>query len=214
MVTGKSPDRRRNIAIGSLVTIVGVTIAGSVFLIQNNQYITQLAPRSYSGLFLISLLAGSPIPILTPCVVLTFVLGSILSPVLVGIIAGLGNTLGNILTYFTGRGGIRFFKDINIFQSVADAESSGAERFLRKIGIMRIVTFANRQEITAIFLLSLYPNPFLTPTVISMGATRRNFRKFLFACWAGQTVQAMILAFLGRFGLRYLLRFLGIFNIP
>ena len=48
--------------------------------------------------------------------------------------------------------------------------------------------------------------------VLSLGAARFNFMKFLVACWAGQTIQAMLLAYIGHLGLRSLLRFLGIFS--
>jgi len=72
--------------------------------------------------------------------------------------------------------------------------------------------FANRQGVMAIFLLSVFPNPILTPMVLSLGAARFNFMKFLLACWVGQTIQAMILAYMGHLGLRSLLHFFGISN--
>ena len=72
----------------------------------------------------------------------------------------------------------------------------------------------NRTGVVTVFLLSIYPNPVLTPVVLGMGATRFSFTKFFLACWGGNTVMTMVIAFLGYFGLRSLLHFLGVFNVP
>ena len=212
MVTGKSLRKRQYIITGLLVTTTCITVAGSVFLIMNWEHVSRLQPHSYSGLFLISLLAGAPIPIMTPGILITFVLGSILNPVLVGVVAGLGNAVGNILAYLTGRGGVRFFSTTGIFSQADETDSSRIGRFFRKIKGSRLLGFANQQGMVAVFLLSIFPNPLLTPMVLSLGAARFNFMKFLVACWAGQTIQAMLLAYIGHLGLRSLLRFLGVFS--
>jgi len=110
IAAGKSSSHRQHIIIGLLIATTCITIAGSVLLIINSEYVSQLQPHSYLGLFLISLLAGAPIPIFTPGILITFALGSILNPILVGIVAGIGNAVGNIFAYWTGHGGIRFFR--------------------------------------------------------------------------------------------------------
>jgi membrane protein YqaA with SNARE-associated domain len=206
-MTSKSVGKRHYIAVALLVATIGGSVAVAVFLIYNWQYVIQLEHEGYLGLFLISLLAGSPIPIPTPSMILTFTLGSLLNPVLVGVISGLGNAIGFALIYLTGRGGFRFLPDFDI-------SNSGIGRFLRKMKMSRIVDSPNRTGAMAIFLLSIYPNPILTPMVLGMGATRFSFTRFFFPCWAGKTVMTMILALLGYFGLRSLLHFLGVFNVP
>jgi len=139
--------------------------------------------------------------------ILTFTLGSLLNPVLVGIISGLGNAIGFAFVYLTARGGFRFLPDFDI-------SNSRISRFLRKIRMSRIIDSPNRTGAVAVFLLSIYPNPVLTPMVLGMGATRFSFMRFFLPCWAGKTVMTMILAFLGYFGLRSILNFLGVFDVP
>ena len=210
MVNGKSSPKRRFVIIGLLVTTTCITIVGSVFIIINWEYVSRFEPHSYIGLFLISVLAGAPIPILTPGILITFALGSILNPVLVGVVAGLGNALGNILTYWAGHGGLRFFSTLRNISQVSDSDSGRIGRFFRKIKGSRLLGIVNRQGMVSIFLLSIIPNPLLTPMILSLGAVRFNFMKFLLACWAGLTIQAMILAYLGHFGLHSLGIFSGI----
>ena len=210
----KSSTKRRHVAVGFLVATIGGSVAGSVFLIRYWEYVSRLEYHGYLGLFLISLLAGSPVPIPTPSMILTFTLGSLLNPILVGGVSGVGNAIGNALIYFTGRGGLRFFANFDVSDATSEASSSRIGQFLRKIRMPRMLDFANRRGVVAVFLLSIFPNPVLTPMVLGMGATRFRFTKFFLACWAGKTVQAMILAYLGYFGLRSLLHFLGVFNIP
>ena len=206
--------RRKRIAISLLGTTLVLSIAGSVFLVRNWEYVSRVQQEGYAGLFLISLLAGSPIPTPTPAMILTFTLGSILDPLAVGLISGVGNTVGGVLIYLTGRGGRRFFPSLDIPDPANNAYPSRMDRFLAKIMTPRIREFANRRGMISIFVLSLVPNPILTPMIIGIGATRYPFRKFLFASWAGKTAQTMILAYLGYFGLRFLLRYLGIFGPP
>jgi membrane protein YqaA with SNARE-associated domain len=207
VATSEGLRKRKYIAIGLLVATIGGSVAVAVFLIYNWEYVIQLEQEGYLGLFLISLLAGSPIPIPTPSMILTFTLGSLLNPVLVGMVSGLGNAIGYALIYLTGRSGFRFLPNFNV-------SDSGIGRFLRKIRMARMINSPNRTGMVAVFLLSIYPNPVLTPVVLGMGATRFSFTKFFLACWTGKTVMAMLLAFLGYFGLRSLLHFLGVFNVP
>jgi membrane protein YqaA with SNARE-associated domain len=206
-VTSKVLTKRHYIAVALLVATIGGSVAVAVFLIYNWQYVIQLEHEGYLGLFIISLLAGSPIPIPTPSMILTFTLGSLLNPVLVGAISGLGNAIGFALIYLTGRGGFQFLPDFDI-------SNSGIGRFLRKIKMSRIVDSPHQTGAVAVFLLSIYPNPVLTPMVFGMGATRFSFMRFFLPCWAGKTVMTMVLAFLGYFGLRSILHFLGVFNVP
>jgi uncharacterized membrane protein YdjX (TVP38/TMEM64 family) len=74
--------------------------------------------------------------------------------------------------------------------------------------------FANRRGTLAVFVLSVLPNPFFTPMAVSMGTMRFRFAKFFFACWAGQTVKTIAIAYLGYLGLGSFLRWLGLFNMP
>lgn len=206
-MTSESSRKKKYIAAVLLAATIGGSVAVAVFLIYNWEYVIRLEHAGYLGLFLISLLAGSPIPVPTPSMILTFTLGSLLNPVLVGAVSGLGNAIGYALIYMTGRGGFNFLPSFNV-------SDSRLGRFLRKIRMSRLLDSPNRTGMVTVFLLSIYPNPVLTPMVLGMGATRFSFTKFFIACWAGKTVMTLLLALLGYFGLRSLLHFLGVFNVP
>jgi membrane protein YqaA with SNARE-associated domain len=205
MATSESLRKRKYIAVGLLVATIGGSVAVAVFLIYNWEYVIRLESEGYLGLFLISLLAGSPIPIPTPSMILTFTLGSLLNPVVVGTVSGLGNAGGYALIYLTGRSGFRLLPNFNV-------SDSRIGRFLRKIRMSRMIDSPNQTGMVAVFLLSIYPNPVLTPMVLGMGATRFSFTKFFLACWAGKTIMTMVLALSGYFGLGSLLHSLGVFN--
>ena len=79
--------------------LVGLTIGVCVLLIRYWKYLSQFQIFVYVGLFLTAILAGSPIPIPTPCMALTFTLGSKFEPVVIGIIASSGAAIGSMLVY-------------------------------------------------------------------------------------------------------------------
>jgi membrane protein YqaA with SNARE-associated domain len=103
---------RKYLAVGILAAMIIISVVGSVFLVKHWEYITELERQGFLGLFLISIFAGSPIPIPTPSMILTFTLGSILNPALVALVSGFGNSIGQALVYWTGRGGHLFFKNM------------------------------------------------------------------------------------------------------
>jgi membrane protein YqaA with SNARE-associated domain len=206
-----SPRAKRYLAVGILASTVIISIVGSVFLVWNWQIILQLQQNGYLGLFLISIFAGSPIPIPTPSMILTVTLASILNPLLVALVAGFGNSLGQALVYWTGRGGHNLYKSLGL--SWNSEGNSWIARLMRKLRMPRMREFARRHALWAVFLLGMYPNPVLMPAIMGMGAARYNFWKFYLVCWAGKTVESGVLSFLGYFGLRSIMRYFGI-EIP
>jgi len=203
----RTSNKGKYLAIGLLVLLVGGSIAIAVFFLYNWEYVTRLEGEGYLGLFLISLLTGSPIPIPTPSMILTFTLGSILNPLWVGVVSGLGNALGYALIYLTGRGGHGLFSN-------SKASDWGVTRFLGKIKMPRRLGSPKQAGMVAIFLLAIYPNPFFTPMVFGLGAARFNFTRFFLACTAGKLVMSLILSYLGYLGLRSILHYFGAFHIP
>ena len=77
-----------------------------------------------------------------------------------------------------------------------------------------MMDFAHQRGTLAVFVLSAVPNPFFAPVAVSLGTMRFRSWKFFAACWAGSTVKAMTLAYLGYLGLGSLLRWLGAFSLP
>lgn len=202
---------RKYLAVGLLAATIIISVVGSVFLVKHWEYITELEQQGYLGLFLISIFAGSPIPIPSPSMILTFTLGSILNPALVALVSGFGNAVGNALVYLTGRGGHLFFKNMGFSSPKPDVDNpSWLGRILRKLSMPGMREFARRRVLLSVFLLGMYPNPILMPIILGMGASRYNFWKFFVVCWAGKTVESTILSYLGYFGLRSILRYFGV----
>jgi membrane protein YqaA with SNARE-associated domain len=211
-MTEKSLKHAKLIGVGLLALTLIISVGGSVLLVQHREYITELERQGYLGLFIISIFAGSPIPVPTPAMILTFTLGSILSPFLVGLVSGFGNAAGNTLIFWTGQGGHKAFQNLMVSTPSGEPPRSKMGRFFKRLS--RVPEIASRRVLVAIFVLSIYPNPILTPLILGMGATRYRFWKFFLTIWAGKTAQGMILAYLGYFGLRSLLQLFGVFHIP
>ena len=205
-IAGRSISKSKFITISVLVVTTCLMIGLSIFLVYNHKYVVKLEQHGYVGLFLISLLAGSPLPIPTPSMILTFTLGSILNPLYIGLVDGLGNTIGNVLIYYTGRAGWKAFDDFN-------KPDSRIGRIMRSKRVTRLVESKSWGEMAIVFLSFVYPNPIATPLILAMGAERYNLAKFTIICWAGKTVQGLLFAYLGHFGLRSLLHFFGVFNM-
>ncbi len=208
--TGLSSKKRKYILGG---VFLGGVIAGCVYLVYNWEYIIRFQQYGYLGLFIMTIVTGFSIPLPVPYMVFTFTLGGLLNPALVGGTAGLGLGIGGTLLYFTGRGGRRFLPQFNITDQTDEAYSSRWARFLRKIKVPRMMEFAKRRGVLAIFILSAVPNPVFAPVAVSMGAMRFGWWKFFAACWGGSTAKAMALAYLGYLGLGSTLRWLGIFGV-
>ncbi|MGD9143671.1 MAG: hypothetical protein PVG61_07490, partial [Dehalococcoidia bacterium] len=133
-MTPLSPQKRKYIALGLMIAVVTISVGGSVLLIQHWEFISGLEEHGYWGLFVISLFAGSPIPIPTPSMILTFTLGSILNPVLVGLVSGFGNAVGNAFIFWVGHGGNKFFQSVSTSDPEEEKKpSSRIGRFFQKL---------------------------------------------------------------------------------
>ncbi len=194
--------------------LVGLTIGVCVLLIRYWKYLSQFQIFVYVGLFLTAILAGSPIPIPTPCMALTFTLGSKFNPAVIGIIAGSGAAVGSILVYYTARTGRRFFPNLNISDPANKIYTGSLSKFLKKIKLQRVVEFVNRRVFVGLFLFSIFPNPLLMPLLVTMGISKVQAWKVAIACLLGQSVMFLALALLGHYGLGSLLRYFGVFKVP
>ncbi len=212
-VTSVSSKRKRYI-FGGL--FLGGIIAASVVIVYHWQAISRFRTFGYLGLFLISFLAGGPLPLPIPYMVITFIFGGILHPALVGVTCGLGLGIGGTLLYLTGRGGRRFFPWGNVFANnpASDVPSSRisrlVSRLLRWARIPQILNIAQRRGSLVVFLMSAAINPFFVPMAIAMGTLRYRWWKFFLMCCAGQTVKSLAIAYCGYLGLGTFLRWLQI----
>ena len=201
---------KRALAISILSLIVIISVGGTVWLLKNWYYMDIIARQGFIGLFVISLFAGSPIPVPTPNLILTFTMGSVLNPLLVALVSSFGNAIGNAMIYFVGRGGLAFFKNLGLTRKRQGIRVTRFARFLYRIKLPRIREFARKHVLWAVFILGMYPNPLLMTVEMGMGASRYSFWKFFIVCWAGKMVEALVLSYLGYYGLRSILNFFGV----
>ena len=124
--------------------------------------------------------------------IFTFTLGGVLNPVIVGIVAGVGEAIGAVGAYFTGYGGKGLLRDCN---------NSLYTRF---------TSMLQRHGSKAVFIMASVLNPIYYPFAVFMGMLRFGLARFFFLTWAGRTVKNVILAYLGYFGLRSILQWLGL----
>jgi membrane protein YqaA with SNARE-associated domain len=176
------------------------TTAISIFLLIHYwQEIGTLKHYGYLGMFVIAFVSGSSIPLPISYLLLVFTLGGIpgLHPALVGLAGGLGAGTGGTLVYLVGRGGRRFFPELKHFSVEEEASSRLAVKFGH---------WAHRRGSVVVFLMSAMLNPVFAPMAIAMGALRFRMVKFFIMCVAGNTLKAMVFAYIGYLGLGSLLR--------
>ena len=185
----RKPTKREAI-IGGIS--VAVTVALSLFIINHRSYIDQIANWGYFGCFVINVLTNGTFILPGVGIVLTFTLGGVLNPAIVGAVAGLGEAIGAIGAYFTGYAGRGLVRDSN----------SGL--------YLRFSNIIERHGSKAIFFVSAVLSPFFYPFAVFLGMLRFGWIRFFLATWAGRTAKSMALAYLGYFGLRSLLQWLGV----
>jgi uncharacterized membrane protein YdjX (TVP38/TMEM64 family) len=149
----------------------------------------------YLGVFLISILGGATIIIPVPMLAVQFALGGVLNPVFVGVAAGLGETAGALTIYITGHGGGTVLANSRHGRVQAAYE--------------RLISWMERKGSLTLFILSAVVNPFFYPAALTAGALRFGIQRYFLICWAGKTFKGFTVAFAGYWGLRGLLRWLG-----
>jgi hypothetical protein len=67
-----------------------------------------------------------------------------------------------------------------------------------------------RRGSVTLFILSAVLNPFFYPAGLAAGALKFGIRRYFIICWAGKTIKGLTVAYAGYWGLRALMRTLGI----
>jgi membrane protein DedA with SNARE-associated domain len=181
---------KREALIGGIS--IAVTIALSLLIIRHRSYIYQMAEWGYFGCFFINVLTNGTFIFPGFSIVITFTLGGVLNPAIVGAVAGIGEAIGATGAYFTGYAGRGLIRD---------SKSSLYLRFSKII---------ERHGSKAIFFVSAVLSPLFYPFAVFLGMLRFGWVRFFLATWAGRTVKSMVLAYLGYFGLRSILQWLGL----
>jgi len=185
----RKPTKREAI-IGGIS--LAVTIALSLFILQHRSYIEEIAEWGYFGCFFINVLTNGTFILPGFGIVITFTLGGVLNPAIVGAVAGTGEAIGAIGAYFTGYAGRGLLRDSN----------SGL--------YLRFSNIVDRHGSKAIFFVSSVLSPFFYPFAVFLGMIRFGWVRFFLVTWAGRTVKSMVLAYLGYFGLKVVLQWLGV----
>lgn len=188
-----------------ILGIVGVvaTVLMAIAIVYFWEFVSALEGYGYLGAFIISILGGATIIIPVPMLAVVFALGAVMKPsigplfgpLFVGLAAGFGETLGALTIYMTGYGGGTAF--INSNHGRIQAFYS------------RLMQWMERRGSLVLFVLSAVLNPFFYPAALAAGALRFGIRKYFIICWGGKTIKGMTVAFAGYWGLRGLLRLLG-----
>ena len=157
----------------ALVPAVGITL----LILWLSPEIKRFSHYGYPGIFLISLIGNATIALPVPSLAVTFTMGAVLNWVIVGLVAGIGEALGETTGYLAGYGGSPMIEDNDLY--------------------LRIKSWMERHGMLTIFVLSAIPNPLIDLAGIAAGASRYGYHKFLFSCWAGQTIKTLIFAWAG-----------------
>ena len=178
------------VVVGVVVTLV---MAAAVVLFWKD--VQKLEGYGYMGAFVISIFGGATIIVPVPMLAVVFALGGVLTPYWVGIAAGLGETLGALIIYMTGYGG--------------GTALYGSTHGRIQSAYSRMMYLMERRGSLTLFLLSAILNPFFYPAALAAGALRFGVRRYFLICWGGKTIKGLTIAYAGYWGLRGLLRMLG-----
>lgn len=195
---GLSEDRQqpskkaaKYLIILSVLFIVGIAALAVVF----REDVKDFHEYSYLGAFLISVMSGGTIIVPVPGVPVIFALGGIVPyPFLVGIAAGLGEGLGAFNFYLAGRGGRSFLTEKHRSNRVYS----------------RVEGWMTRRGYLILFLGSAIFNPAFALIGATAGAMRMPPWKFYLVCAAGKVIKGTYVAYLGMWGLGYIVEWFGI----
>jgi len=189
----------------SVLLIVAIGVFAVVFrddLEEIVQNIERYEKYAYIIAFVVNFMAGATVIVYVPGVPIVFALGGIVHfPFAVGIVAGLGEALGGFTGYMLGRGGESYLKE--------PTSSGRLQRAFQKI-YSRIDSWMGKRGYLIVFLASAIFNPFYMFFGATAGATRMAPWKYYLASAAGKMVKATYVAYLGAWGMGYILGWLGI----
>ncbi len=200
IVTLDKPQQRRKAYLGTWWVTVAAGVIVLVLIVCGFIYgcnnLGNFRQYGYIGAFFIAILAGSTIIVPIPGTPVVFALGGmsreITNPIFIGLAAGLGEAIGELTGYMVGWG------SHNALQSRQIRLYSRIEGWVRKRGSL------------VIFFASSVFNPLFDMFGAAAGAIRFPLWKFFLLCWGGKTIKNTGVAFLGWWGLGFILEWLGI----
>jgi membrane protein YqaA with SNARE-associated domain len=190
--------KRNSTRAAFILGIFGVvlTLLMAAAVVYYWDWVQKLEGYGYVGAFIISILGGATIIIPVPMLAVVFALGGVLKYTwLLGLMAGFGETIGALTIYMTGYGGGSAF-----YHSKHGRIQSAYQR---------LMALMERRGSLTLFILASVLNPFFYPAALAAGALRFGIKRYFIICWAGKTIKGFTVAYAGYWGLRGLLRMLG-----
>ena len=169
---------------------VGATAVVCILIIQHQAFVDHISHWGYLGCFIINILATGTFVLPGMGAVITFTLGGVLHPAVVGVVAGLGEATGAVGAYLTGYGGRALL-----------VEGQMQDRFSKLM---------QRHGSKAMFIMAALVNPIYYPFAVWMGVLRVRIGKFFVYTFLGRTLKNMLLAYLGYFGMKTVLQWVGL----
>ena len=163
---------------------VCATVVLCILIIQHQTFVDQISHWGYLGCFIINILATGTFVLPGMGAVITFTLGGVLHPAVVGVVAGFGEATGAVGASLTGYGGRAFLDEGRMH----DMQRHGSK---------------------AMFIMAALINPIFYPFAVWMGVLRVRIGKFFLYTFLGRTFKNMLLAYLGYFGMRTVLQWIG-----
>jgi membrane protein YqaA with SNARE-associated domain len=169
---------------------VCATVVVCILIIQHQAFVDHISHWGYLGCFIINILATGTFVLPGMGAVITFTLGGVLHPAVVGVVAGLGEATGAVGAYLTGYGGRALL-----------VEGQMQDRFSQLM---------QRHGSKAMFIMAALVNPIYYPFAVWMGVLRVRIGKFFVYTFLGRTLKNMLLAYLGYFGMKTVLQWVGL----
>jgi len=165
----------------SQILALGSSIAITVAVVLLSDDLRRLSALGYLGVFAVAVLSNATVVVPVPGIAVVFASASVLNPLLVALVAGLGEPIGELSGYLAGYAGSPAIEDRKRFD--------------------RVRGFMERRGFLTLFVLAVIPNPLFDLAGITAGMMKVPVWQFLLACWAGKTVKALAVAYLGRLSL-------------
>ncbi len=174
----------------SSATLTAVGLAGLSFVLVSSlvyfrEQMAQLGSWGYVGVFFAELINSAVILLPTPSPAYTLAASVMLNPLLVGVVGGVASGMGELVGYTVGTRGRR---------------AMGTGKLVERFKAM-----AMRWGDKALFAFALLPLPFDVAGLWA-GAVHYPVWRFLLYVTAGKVLKVTAIAFLGYYGVSWLLR--------
>ena len=174
--------------IGRIIGVAAI-LAISYMVFTRGDQVREREELGYLGGLVVMLLGNATIILPAPGLTIVFALGSSLNPFLLGLSAGVGACLGELTGYLAGASGQAIVKNRDVYR--------------------RIKKWMDRYGLGALFVFAAIPNPFFDLAGILAGILGFKWWRFLLVCWAGKTVQGILVAMAGAASANWVLEWLN-----